>query len=245
MKYHYLLLLALVALVPAQLHAGSTNTQILQWQSLPELPDALGVAGAFSGLSSGALIVAGGANFPEPLFKNGQVNPLAKKIWWDRVYVLDRPNSRWQEAAPLPRPLAYGASVNTADGLVCIGGCDAETHYAGVFLLEWVNEELKRTILPALPRPCAYTAACLLDTTIYVAGGQESPGAKQAMNNFWALDISQDEPRWQEVEPWPGPERILPVVAVQDGSFFIFSGCKLLAEEDGKVSRNPNYTSPR
>ncbi|MHC4431585.1 MAG: sodium:solute symporter family transporter, partial [Planctomycetota bacterium] len=37
--------------------------------------------------------------------------------------------------------------------------------------------------------------------------------------------------------PWPGPERILPVVAVQDGSLFLFSGCRLFTNEDGNVER--------
>jgi SSS family transporter len=57
------------------------------------------------------------------------------------------------------------------------------------------------------------------------------------MNNFWALDLSQDNPNWVELNSWPGPERILPVVAVQDNSFFLFSGAKLLTDENGKVSR--------
>src|ERR1043166_8747887 len=34
----------------------------LQWQKLPPIPDAEGFAGAFAGVSGGALIVAGGAN---------------------------------------------------------------------------------------------------------------------------------------------------------------------------------------
>ena len=36
----------------------------LNWETLPALPDAHGVAGAFAGAHNGALIVAGGANFP-------------------------------------------------------------------------------------------------------------------------------------------------------------------------------------
>ncbi|MHC4328373.1 MAG: sodium:solute symporter family protein [Planctomycetota bacterium] len=237
MKWRNLILLAVLILIGADSRADDAESQILQWRELPDLPDALGVAGAFSGVSSGALIVGGGANFPEPLFKDGQVNPLAKKIWWDHVYVLASPDGQWRESGTLPRPLAYGASVTTAEALICIGGSDAERHYSDVFKLAWVDGKIERTSLPALPRPCANTAAALLGTTIYVAGGQESPDAKEAMKNFWALDLSKDESHWIELDPWPGPGRILPVVAVQDGRFFLFSGCELFTDDDGNARR--------
>ena len=60
----------------------------LDWGELPELPAApgeitnIGLAGPFAGLHNDALIVAGGANFPTPLLKDG------KKVWWDDIFVL-------------------------------------------------------------------------------------------------------------------------------------------------------------
>jgi len=238
MKRHPLILLVILAAASVTARADDTQTQILRWQELPDLPNALGVAGAFAGVSGEALIVAGGANFPEPLFKDGQMNPAAKKVWWDEVYVLPTPEGAWQQPASLPRPLAYGASVSTPDGLVCIGGCDANESYADVFLLTWTNGQIEREALPALPKPCFNAAAALLGTTIYLAGGQESPEARQAMTTFRALDLSQDAPEWTELDLWPGPARILPVAAVQDGSFFLFSGCELFTDENGNVKRN-------
>ncbi len=237
MKYRYLFLLVIVALVAADLEARNTDTQILKWQELPDLPNIDGVAGAFSGVSNGALIVAGGTNFPEPLFKDGQVNPEAKKTWYDEVYVLRSRSNDWQKADPLAHPLGYGASVTTLDGLVCIGGSDGKKNYSDVFLFEFADGKIKQTSLPALPGPLANTAAALLGNTIYVTGGQASPNSKKAMNNFWALDLSEGNPCWQVLAPWPGPGRILPVVAVQDGSFFLFSGCELLADENRNVCR--------
>ncbi|MBN2314365.1 MAG: hypothetical protein JXM79_10575, partial [Sedimentisphaerales bacterium] len=87
MKRRPLILLVILAVVSIAARADDTSTDILRWQELPDLPNTLGVAGAFAGVSGDALIVAGGANFPEPLFKNGQMNPSAKKVWWDDVYV--------------------------------------------------------------------------------------------------------------------------------------------------------------
>ena len=237
MKWRLLFLLVILAVVGTDIKANDAQNRIIHWQTLPDLPDTLGVAGAFSGISRGALIVAGGANFPEPLFKNGQLNESAKKVWKNEVYVLTKPDGQWQNCGPLSRPLAYGASVGTSEGVVCIGGGDAERNYSDVFLLTWVDGAIERVALPDLPKPCSNTSAALLNTTIYVAGGQEQPHAKKAMNNFWALDLSRDNPNWAELSPWPGPERILPVAAVQESSFFLFSGCKLLTDENSRVSR--------
>jgi len=98
----------------------------LTWTDLPPLPPGPGkdvqpgVAGAFVGVHDGRLIVAGGANFPDaPPWQNGT------KVWWDHVFVLERtPHGivRWirGDALRLPRPSAYGASVDTPHGLSLI-----------------------------------------------------------------------------------------------------------------------------
>ncbi|MCX6997017.1 MAG: hypothetical protein NTV49_07995, partial [Kiritimatiellaeota bacterium] len=65
----------------------------LTWSALPDLPEALGVAGPFAGVSGGALLVAGGANFP-----NGMPWAGGRKVWHDAVYVLPAPAGAWQAA---------------------------------------------------------------------------------------------------------------------------------------------------
>ena len=101
-----------------------------EWERLAPLPDQHGVAGPFAGASHGALIVAGGANFPDKKPWDG-----GRKVWSDAVYVLDKPNGRWAVAGTLPRPLGYGVSVTHNNGVVCVGGSDADRHYADVFRL--------------------------------------------------------------------------------------------------------------
>ena len=54
----YLTILASLLVASAPASASS-----LQWAQLPPLPDPLGVAAPFAGVSGGALLVAGGANF--------------------------------------------------------------------------------------------------------------------------------------------------------------------------------------
>ena len=96
---------------------AAPNRSMLRWEALPPLPEDLGVAGPLAGIHHDALIVAGGANFPRPVWQS-------EKVWRDSLYVLelDSPEPAWIQAGNLPRPLAYGAAVSTPDGIVCMGG---------------------------------------------------------------------------------------------------------------------------
>jgi len=66
----------------------------------------------------------------------------------------------------------------------------------------------------------AYGCGALLGDVLYVAGGLERPDAPSALRKFWALDLRVSQPHWDELEPWPGSARLLPVAAVQGGVFF-------------------------
>jgi SSS family transporter len=43
--------------------------------------------------------------------------------------------------------------------------------------------------------------------------------------------------KWEQLEPWPGKARILPVVAAQEGDVFLISGARLYKGNDGKATR--------
>jgi MFS family permease/N-acetylneuraminic acid mutarotase len=190
------------------------------------------LAGPFAGVSGDALIVAGGASFSQPLTRQA-----GQKRWSDTILVLEDPDGSWIVGGQLHRPLAHGLSVTTRTGVVCAGGGDARRHEAAVFRLQWADGEVQTTPLPDLPRPCAFLSGALLGETLYVAGGLEAPEAATALKTFWALDLSAAAPQWQELEPWPGPERMSAVVAVQDESFFLISGVRLKPGSAGKVVR--------
>jgi len=224
--------LALLALWVTSAALGAASTGSLQWSELPPLPDELGFAGPFVGTHNGALVVAGGANFPEkPPWEGGA------KVWHDSVFVLEKPDGAWKPAGKLPRPLGYGVALSAKDGVVCIGGSNAQRHYAEVFLLRWENGEIKTLALPSLPKPCANLSGALLGNTVYVAGGIETPTATNALKTFWSLDLTAAQPPWRELEPWPGPARMLAVAAVQDKSFFLVSGAELSGDAQGKPVR--------
>lgn len=239
------LLLVLVLLgQPANVWAvESTGPEALEnisldWRQLPDLPDELGVAGPFVGVHDDALIVAGGANFPEPVWEN-------EKVWHDRIHVLTKTTGgyQWHEAGSLDRPIAYGATVSTVDGIVCMGGNNAEETFREVFLLEWNAEkgEVQITEYPELPSPCAYGQAALVDNVIYLAGGQSGFELDSAMKNFWALDLSQrDDPEafvWEALEAWPGKPRAFNITVQQhngyDDAVYVISGRR----QEGKQVR--------
>jgi N-acetylneuraminate epimerase len=224
-------LLTLIPLLVAMIAtaAGKPGLAPLRWEPLPSIPDREGFAGAFSGVSHGALIVAGGANIPTNKWADDFV-----KVWHDSVFVLERPDGSWRQAGKLPGPLGYGVSITAGDGLICIGGSDVRQHHADAFRLEWTAGKLITSQLPPLPRPCANFCGALVGNTIYVAGGIETPSATTALKTFLALDLSAKTPRWVELPPWSGPERMLSVAGAMNDSFLLFSGTRLKAGADGK-----------
>lgn len=204
----------------------------LTWEKWPSLPDAHGVAGPFAGVSGGALIVAGGANFP-----NGAPWEGGKKVWHDAIYVLADPAGAWKTVSKLPRPLGYGVSLTTPLGVVCAGGSDAERNWANVFLLAWDGRDIRFKSLPALPRPCANACGAVLGETLYVAGGEEKPAATTALKTFWSLDLADATAQWKELPAWPGSARTLAAGGAQDGAFYLMGGVSLAAGPDGKPVR--------
>jgi len=59
------------------------------------------------------------------------------------------------------------------------------------------------------------------------------------MNTFWRLDLSRPEDKrsWEELEPIPGPARILPAAAAQNGDCYLASGARLVPDDSGQVTR--------
>jgi N-acetylneuraminic acid mutarotase len=190
------------------------------------------LGGLFAGVSGDALLVAGGTNFRDsPPWEGG------KKSWYDAIYALSPGHPSWRAVGKLPQPLAYGVSVDTDRGVLCAGGADAQGHYAGVCLLQWHAGTVTLAPLPPLPTPSAYLCGARLGSVIYLAGGTDHPAATRALRSFWAMDLAAPRPAWRELEPWPGPGRILAVAGVQGGAFYLFSGAALEPDAGGAPIR--------
>ena len=219
-----------------------TPAKVLDWSVLNKLPPAPdrdrqpGLAGAFSGISNQAVIIAGGANFPQPEW---EVN----KKYHDNIYVLKQ-NGEWLNQFHLDNEIAYGAAVEAGPGLVCIGGTNGKKVSSRVFLLVWnpENEEIQQYDLPSLPIPLSNSSAAVQGDYIYVSGGQKGLNLSSAADIFLRLNIaelfnknsiesSEDQiltTNWEKLPSIPGGKRAFHISLSQhngqDDCIYIFSG---------------------
>jgi len=209
--------------------ADKSDPFALQWENLPELPQR--VSGAFIGTVANTLIVAGGCDWPVSPYAGG------KKIFFADVQILAPGGNRWEFSLALPQPVAYGGAVSLNDGLLIIGGCDAQNPSARAYELNFAAGAAKIIDYPDLPQGVAYCAAVRVGDWVYVAGGQSELAKAQALNHFYRLDLSEREKGWEILPAWPGCARILPVLATLGGEVYLFSGCELLAGQNGEIVR--------
>lgn len=201
-------------------------TPRLTFGELPPMPDTPGYGGPFVGSHAGALIVAGGANFPiAPPWEGGE------KVWYPTIRVLAEPTGQWRDVAELPGPRAYGVAVTTPGGFVIGGGSDVTRHHRDCWLLTWNAESatLQQERLPDLPAPTAFPAAAAIGDVVYCAAGSDGTDSVAMTHAFWRLDLGAAERRWEELPAWPGPPRHKAVAATQGGrgtgaAFYLFSG---------------------
>jgi N-acetylneuraminic acid mutarotase len=203
--------------------------------NLPDLPDPHGVAGAFAGVVDGRLLVGGGANFPDG------VMPWAggRKVWHDQVVALDldAPSAGWREVGRLPTPNGYGVSLTTPDGVLVIGGGDAERHFTEVWAMRLDGGRAALRQLPSLPRPLAQMAGALVGRVVHVVGGVEHPQATEATAAHWALDLDDVAAGWRALPPLPGPGRILATASTVGDTLLVFGGCALAPDASGAARR--------
>jgi len=203
----------------------------LHWQQLPSLENTEGYAGAFAGESSGTLLLAGGANFPESKPWEG-----GTKKWYADIYALE-PNSRhWRRVGELPRTIGYGVSASYKGKLICAGGSDVNRHYSEVHSVEYRSNQILFSKLAPLPQPLANSSGTLMGSNLYIVGGQFSPSATEASQRVWRLNLSHSNAAWEEIEPIPAPGRIFANVSATDQQLFVFGGAELY-EASGIVKR--------
>ncbi len=210
------------------------------WEEIASIPPASGddvqhgLASPFPSFSKGVVIVAGGCNFPNaPVYEGGI------KKYYDDIFVYDKNKKEWTNSTKFPYPVAYGASVTTDKGVVCIGGNNLDRSFFKVHLLTWDSgkKEIAIQEWPALPFSMTQMAAALVDDIIFVAGGKADD---QLVNKFLSLDLSKintEEFQWIVHDDFPGPARLQPVGVGQNSAeeahFYLFSGSSF-PEDDEK-----------
>lgn len=123
-----------------------------------------GVSAPFAGRFGNCTIVAGGANFPDKPAADG-----GKKALYDEVYLLRDGDKRWIPAGKLPYRVAYGASVSTEKGIICIGGSTPDGPTDKVLCLSLdAKGKLVVKELPRLPKAAEQLCATLYNGEILI-----------------------------------------------------------------------------
>ena len=179
--------------------AQKTNITKVKWKKVAQLQNAdgspsLGFAGSINGVSNDALIVAGGANFPDKLPWEG-----GKKHYSNEIHILEKKGNQyqWNKTAvqTLPQPIAYPGNTTTSFGVVYVGGENQNGLSNKAYLINW-NSDKKETEIKTLPDlPIAITNIALTQkqNVVYAIGGDE---AKNSSNLVFAMDLNAEKPHW-------------------------------------------------
>lgn len=186
----------------------------------------------YAGVSGGVLLAAGGANFPKKMPWDG-----GAKIWYDKIFALEKPGGLWRLAGRLPIPLAYGVSVTHNNTVICAGGSDSRRHYPNTFQLTWRRNRAVAKPLPPMPIAVAYAAGAILGDTLFVMGGQVTPNSESALKSVFSIDLGRQNSRWRRVEAWPGPGRMLAAAAAFRGEIWVIGGVELVSDSETRFRR--------
>lgn len=205
----YFLGISIPALLPAQKSGNH----------VPDYPIRKGVSAPFAGFVDSVLIVAGGCNFPEKPAAEG-----GRKVYYSQIYSLipGSTSVQWQEQTPLPIPVAYGASIETPNGLVCIGGMNTDSTSTSVFRISLSRSNpgaVSISYLPSLPAGIDNAAAARAGNALYVTGGNQPQQSKA----LYRLSAGQSE-SWTRLPDYPGQQRVQPSLVGTEKSLYLAGG---------------------
>lgn len=127
----------------------------------------------------------------------------------------------WKKIGQLPQAAAYGVTISTEKGLICVGGTTATHSLSDVFLLSLQKDTLKRDTLPSLPVTMDNMAGALVGHSLYIVGGNVNGIPSSAM---YMLDLSDLSGGWKRETDIPGEPRVQSVCVAQDGKLYVWGG---------------------
>jgi len=170
----------------------------------------LGVSALYCGHLDSILFIAGGANFPDVSAVEG-----GRKKYYSSVYAAKyitgaftgkhySDSLSWNFIGELPEPAAYGASVQTPEGLLFLGGRNDAKVLDGVYMLNLINDTLRIDTFPTLPNPRFGLTAVLLKHKIYVLGGKiQRNGELKQTSSLISLDLKKIDKGWTYESDYP------------------------------------------
>ena len=189
-----------------------------RWLELPAMPASPGqthqpgLAGPVAGIVGEALLVGGGANFPDaPPWRGGV------KVYHDVIHLLRETPAgsfSWSLSGQrLPVPMAYPACVTVNGGILSLGGETSLGPIQDVMFLRLVRDSLEIKQFPRLPVGVAAGGAASIGTKVYHIGGYTAKGATAG---FFVLDLTQPDAGWTTLPDLPVPLSHAVVAACRD-----------------------------
>lgn len=175
---------------------------------------ALGVSACYAGHTGNYIIIAGGCNFPVP----------GQKRYYDGIYAA-RTNAdslAWQLVGRLPEAVAYGATVESGDSLIFIGGNNSQGSMRLVTSVHLDTTRMQATLnaMPPLPVTVDNLGAALCGAKVVAVGGNQDgkPSAK-----VWTMQLGGNT-GWTALPSVPGSPRVQPTVAGCGSNVYVWGG---------------------
>jgi N-acetylneuraminate epimerase len=198
------------------------------WRQLPSYPRTLGVAGIMAGQHQGMIIAAGGTNFPDAI-----PGHWGAKKSYDDIHVYNPKERAWTPEGKLPEARGYAAVVAMPEGILLLGGENAEKVFADSLWLKWDDGRVVVSAGPPLPLATTSPVAVAIERQIYLACGYVAGQPRLSLNSFWRLDLDDPEAGWVQLNEWPGPSRGQAVMAAFAGDVYLFSGLEVALDAEG------------
>ena len=189
---------------------AACNTETMKITELKPIPDAAyakGVSAPFCGVVGDALVVAGGANFPDKSLLEGGAKRVYADIW---AYE----SGEWVHAGMLPDSTAYGATFAVEDALILAGGNVCGMTTDKVYALTLRDGAASLRALPPLPVPMEQCGWTRVGDRLYLVGGVGTTGV-------YACTVGSYE--WTKVADLPEP-LVQPVAYASGGKLYVWGG---------------------
>ncbi len=218
-------------------HPTASSTQKLSIEKMNGFPAGdtcflKGVSALYAGVLDGQLIMAGGCNFPNIPVADG-----GKKVFYNGIYasaLSENTQLEWKQIGQLPEASAYGVTIVTEKGLICVGGNTAAHSLSDVFCVSLREGKAHVEPLPSLPVTIDNMAGALLDGVIYIVGGNVNG---MPSSDVYSLDLNHLSQGWQKEADIPGNPRVQPVCAAQGDKLYVWGGFSTAtAEKEATLS---------
>ena len=195
-------------ILAAGLVACHTETmKVTELKAIPDAAYAKGVSAPFCGVAGDALVVAGGANFPDKSLLEGGAKRVYADIWACEA-------GEWVHAGLLPDSTAYGATFAVDGALVLAGGNVCGVTTDKVYELTLQDGAAVLRALPPLPEPMEQCGWTRDGDRLYLVGGVGTTGV-------YACTVG--EYVWTRLADLPEP-LVQPVAFASGGSLHVWGG---------------------